>query len=87
MTPPVRRKERRLLAVAVAALALACMAWAPRPAGAQGCSMCRETAGFQKDRAISSLKRGILALAVPPLAIALGLTWVTWKRRNGTAAD
>lgn len=87
MTPHARRQQRRLLAATAAALALACMAWAPQPAVAQGCSMCRETAGFQQDRAIRSLKQGILALAVPPLAIAVGLTWVTWKRRNGTASD
>lgn len=44
--------------------------------------MCRETAGFQKDRAIGSLKRGIIALAIPPAGIACGLIWLTWKRSN-----
>lgn len=54
----------------------------PGPLAAQGCSMCRETAGFQKDRAIGSLKRGIVALAIPPIGIAGGLIWLTWKRSN-----
>ena len=49
--------------------------------------MCRETAGFQKGRAIDSLKRGIVALAIPPFGVAVGLGWITWRRRNRFAAD
>ena len=65
-------------------VALALGLWLALPAtlAAQGCSMCRETAGFQKDRAIGSLKRGIVALGIPPLGIAGGLIWLTWKRSN-----
>ena len=64
------------------ALALGLWLALPGTATAQGCSMCRETAGFQKDRAIGSLKRGIVALAIPPVGIAGGLIWLTWKRSN-----
>ncbi len=49
--------------------------------------MCRETAAFQKGRAIDSLKRGIVALAIPPAGVALGLGWITWKRRNRFAEE
>lgn len=65
-------------------LALSLGLWLTFPGtlAAQGCSMCRETAGFQKDRAIGSLKRGIIALAIPPAGIACGLIWLTWKRSN-----
>lgn len=65
-------------------LALSLGLWLTFPGtlAAQGCSMCRETAGFQKDRAIGSLKRGIIALAIPPAGIAGGLIWITWKRSN-----
>ncbi len=42
--------------------------------------MCRETAAFQKGRAIDSLQRGIVALAIPPLGVAVGIGLVTWKR-------
>ncbi len=49
--------------------------------------MCRETAAFQKGRAIDSLQRGIIALAIPPAGIALGLGLMTWKRRNRFADE
>lgn len=65
-----------------AALAAGLWLGLPGPVAAQGCSMCRETAGFQKDRAIGSLKRGIVALAIPPIGIAGGLIWLTWKRSH-----
>ena len=44
--------------------------------------MCRETASFETDQAIGALKRGIVTLAIPPMGIALGLAWLTWKRAN-----
>ena len=49
--------------------------------------MCRETAAFQKDRAIGALQRGIAALAIPPVGIAIGLAWFTWKRSKRFASD
>lgn len=67
----------------VAALLLVLAIQAP----AQGCSMCRETAGFQRDRAITALQRGILTLAIPPVAIGLGLAWLTWKRTRRFSTD
>ncbi len=74
----------RRLRAAPAYIALSLGLWLGLPGTleAQGCSMCRETAGFQKDRAIGSLKRGIVALAIPPVGIACGLIWLTWKRSN-----
>ena len=81
-------RTRRFRAAPVyAALALGIWLSLPIPAPAQGCSMCRETAGFQKERAISSLKQGIVALAIPPVGIALGLVWLTWKRSNRFGTD
>ncbi len=44
--------------------------------------MCRETASYQKERAVDALKDGIVLLAVPPLAIIGGIGWVTWRRWN-----
>lgn len=49
--------------------------------------MCRETAAMQKDRALAALQRGIGVLAVPPLAIATGVVWLVWKRRNRFASE
>ena len=68
-------------------LALGLLLALPSVSAGQGCPMCRETAAFQKGRAIDSLKRGIVALAIPPVGVALGLAWVTWKRSNRFSSD
>ncbi len=81
------RPRRRRAAALGALLALGILLALPVAAPAQGCSMCRETAAFQKDRAVGALKRGIVMLAIPPAAIALGLVCVTWKRSNRFATD
>lgn len=81
MTFSALARHARAAPVCVA-LALGLWLALPGTVTAQGCSMCRETAGFQKDRAIGSLKRGIVALAIPPIGIAGGLIWLTWKRSN-----
>ena len=70
-----------------ALLALCALCALPAGSPAQGCPMCRETAAFQKDRAIGALQRGIVALAVPPAAIAGGLVWLTWSRSRHNAID
>ena len=54
----------------------------PASAPAQGCSMCRETAAMQKDRAITALQRGIAVLSIAPLSVVIGVAWLTWKRAN-----
>ena len=71
----------------LALLALGFLLALPAVSPGQGCPMCRETAAFQKGRAIDALKRGILALAIPPAGVALGLAWVTWKRSNRFSSD
>ena len=76
-----RRHHMRGIGVC-AVLALGIMLWLPETAPGQGCPMCRETASFETDRAIDALKRGILTLAIPPMGIALGVAWFTWKRAN-----
>lgn len=78
-----RRSAGLVCNLALLALTLAVPAVAP----GQGCSMCRETASFQKGRAIDSLKRGIVALAIPPAGVALGLGWITWRRWNRFAGE
>ncbi len=67
---------------ACALLALYIFLSLPVTAPSQGCPMCRETASFETDQAIGALKRGIVTLAIPPMGIALGLAWLTWKRAN-----
>ena len=80
-----KARQARLLACAILAATL--LLAAPSRAPAQGCTMCRETAAMQKDRALTALQRGIGVLAVPPLAIATGVVWLVWKRRNRFAND
>ena len=47
------------------------------------CQMCKETASFQKAEAIEALNRGIIMLAIPPVAIVVGLFWITYRHRDG----
>lgn len=75
------RQSLRVLSLLVLLLAV------PVGSSGQGCPMCRETAAFQKGRAVDSLKRGIVALAIPPAGIFLGLAWLTWKRSNRFSTD
>ncbi len=82
MTRKLLGQDRRQATAARIVLVLAMLLALPFWASAQGCSMCRETAAFQKDRAVGALKRGIAALAIPPAGIAIGLAWLTWKRSN-----
>jgi hypothetical protein len=63
--------------VMLAALSLAFAA----PVWAQ-CAMCREAAGGQKAAAILALNKGIILLGVPPVAIILGIAWLTYKHRR-----
>ncbi len=42
--------------------------------------MCRETASFQKARAVDALQSGIVLLGLPPLAIIGGIAWMTYRR-------
>ena len=45
--------------------------------------MCKETASFQKAETIQALNRGIILLAIPPVAIVGGIFWITYRHRNG----
>ena len=67
----------RLLALGAFGLALVL------PASGQ-CVMCRESAKYQRAEGLEALNRGILILAVPPVVIALGIGWVTYRHRNST---
>ena len=87
MTASSATHVRRLALPACVILAAVLLVALPPRAPAQGCSMCRETAAMQKDRALTALQRGIGVLAVPPLAIATGVVWLVWKRRNRFASE
>lgn len=74
---------RRLLsALALSGLLLIAAA----PAAAQ-CAMCRETASYQRAKAIEALNAGILVLGIPPVAVLGGIGFVAFKKRNTTRDD
>ena len=87
MIRPSSTAARHVSLLGSAILAAVLLLAVPVRAPAQGCSMCRETAAMQKDRALTALQRGIGVLAVPPLAIATGVVWLVWKRRNRFAGE
>ncbi len=87
MTEPASTAARQVSLLGCAILAAVLLLAVPARAPAQGCTMCRETAAMQKDRALTALQRGIGVLAVPPLAIATGVVWLVWKRRNRFANE
>jgi len=87
VTEPSSTAARHASLLACALLAALLLLAVPSRAPAQGCTMCRETAAMQKDRALTALQRGIGVLAVPPLAIATGVVWLVWKRRNRFANE
>jgi len=63
-----------LLCGALAALSL--------PAHAQGCSLCYTQAASAGARMIQALRSGILVLIFPPMGICIGLTVLSYKKRN-----
>ena len=68
-------RTRRLLLAAALGLILC------GPLAAQ-CAMCRESAAYQRQEAIDSLRRGILVLAIPPAAIIVGIACLTYRYRG-----
>jgi ABC-type Fe3+ transport system permease subunit len=49
---------------------------------AQGCALCYTQAAGSGSRMIAALRSGILILAIPPMVICIGITWMAYKKRN-----
>lgn len=49
---------------------------------AQSCALCYTQAAGSGSRMIAALRSGILILAVPPMLICAGITWMAYKKRN-----
>ena len=49
---------------------------------AQGCALCYTQAAGSGSRMIAALRSGILMLAIPPVLICGGITWMAYKKRN-----
>ena len=48
----------------------------------QSCALCYTQAAASTARFIQALRSGILILMVPPFLMSLGITWMTYSRRN-----
>jgi hypothetical protein len=77
MTHP-KRLTLALIFIALAALGLT----NPRPARAQGCALCYQSASAAGPRAIRALRNGIVVLIIPPAFICLGISYLVYRRRN-----
>ncbi len=65
-----------------AALLLLLLVALSLPAFGQGCSLCYTQAASAGSRLVQALRSGILVLIFPPMAICIGLTVLSYKKRN-----
>ena len=61
---------------------LALLAGLALPASAQGCALCYTQAAGAGARMIQALRSGILILIFPPMGICIGLTVMSYRKRN-----
>jgi len=66
---------------AIIAMGLMLMALPPALFG-QSCSLCYTQAAASTARFIQALRSGILILMVPPFLMSVGITLMTYSRRN-----
>jgi hypothetical protein len=52
------------------------------PAFGQSCSLCYTQAASAGARMVQALRSGILVLIFPPMAICIGITVMSYKKRN-----
>jgi len=69
----------KLLSLALVVLAMLIL---PSLAAAQGCALCVTQAAQGGHRFIDALRSGILVLVFPPMAISIGIIYVSWRKRN-----
>jgi hypothetical protein len=62
--------------------ALAFALFLPALTFAQNCALCYTQAAGSGSRMIAALRSGILMLAIPPMLICGGITWMAYKKRN-----
>jgi ABC-type molybdate transport system permease subunit len=72
-------KPFRLIAIALAALA---MLAAPLPAFPQSCALCYTSAASAGNRMIQALQSGILILVLPPTLMSIGMIFIMYHKRN-----
>jgi hypothetical protein len=69
----------RYCLLAIAGLALI---FGPHTLLAQSCSLCYTQAAASTARFLQALRSGILILMIPPMLMSIGITVLTYRRRN-----
>jgi hypothetical protein len=72
----------RLLSRIVIATAALAVLFVPLTMFGQSCSLCYTQAAASTLRFIQALRNGILILMIPPMFMSVGITVMTYKRRN-----
>jgi len=57
------------------------------PAFGQSCALCYTQAASAGARMVQALRSGILVLIFPPMAICIGITVMSYKKRNHFRQD
>jgi hypothetical protein len=76
----MNRHAKVKLAFLIVLMLLWCML--PSVAAAQGCALCVTQAAQGGHRFIDALRSGILVLVFPPMAISIGIIYISWRKRN-----
>jgi hypothetical protein len=72
-------KAERLFVILAMGLMLMAL---PSALFGQSCSLCYTQAAASTQRFIQALRSGILILMLPPFVMSVGITWMTYSRRN-----
>jgi hypothetical protein len=65
--------------VALLLIVLSCLSL---PAFGQSCALCYTQAASAGTRMVQALRSGILVLIFPPMAICIGITVMSYRKRN-----
>ena len=65
--------------IALLLIVLSCLSL---PAFGQSCSLCYTQAASAGARMVQALRSGILVLIFPPMAICIGITVMSYRKRN-----
>ena len=76
----MNRHGKLKLAFLMVAMLVLCML--PSVVAAQGCALCVTQAAQGGHRFIDALRSGILVLVFPPMAISIGIIYISWRKRN-----
>lgn len=71
-----------LLRPCVLGMAGLVLLFAPSALVGQSCSLCYTQAAASTARFIQALRSGILILMIPPMFLSIGITVLTYRRRN-----